>query len=873
MKLDRIVIVIAAAVVAHLIPSTSLAAPRARTPAETVLLDSAARLALGSAHSCQVNDDGTVRCWGSNEFLQLGDATTSDSLIPVPVVRSGTPPAPLTGVVAIAAGNTSACALLAGGTVSCWGGLILIAGSPPAARPISGITNAVGIAAGANHRCVVLATGGARCWGDNLFGQLGDDTNNNSSIPVTVRNLTNAVAIAAGTLHTCALLADGKVLCWGRNDVGQLGDGSSFTDHATPFPVSGITNAVAIAAGSAHTCALLADGTVRCWGADFSGQRGDGTASNDPRIPAAVTGLTNAAAIAAGGNHSCALLGNGTAMCWGENNSGQLGDDSRTDKRSPEPVKNLVNAVAIGVGKGLGGVNHTCALLADGSVRCWGDNASGQIGDGTTTRKLTQSTVAGGGGSVTARDIATGNSHTCAVRANSTVACWGLNNAGQLGDGTTTNSLTPKAVPGLVNVVAIAAGAGHTCALFAAGSVSCWGANLLGQLGNNSNTDSRIPVPVTGLANAVAIAAGREHTCALLADGTGRCWGDNSFGQLGDGFNENRSVPGSNPVGNLGNVVAIAPGRDHTCARFASGGVRCWGRNNSGQLGNGFTTNSNTPVEAVALPVAAVAVAAGDSHTCALLADTRIRCWGGNSNGAIGNNSTVQQNSPAEVFNVINAMSIAPGEFYTCAVLLDTSARCWGANGAGQIGDGTTIQRLTATAPSKTHSTVIGGTTVTVALTGVVQIATGQRHTCAIFVSGAVSCWGENTSGQLGIGTTTLNQLTSVSVPSFTLNIDPLVRLRDNSRVASIQIIANCELGQRLHVDVVLAQGEASGSGVLDGECTGGVAFYPVTLPAHGRVPFRDGPAQVTAEALIGEHRSEVETQEWTRAVQIQTAP
>jgi len=464
------------------------------------------------------------------------------------------------------------------------------------------------------------------------------------------------------------------------------------------------------------------------------------------------------------------------------------------------------------------------------------------------------------------------------VRANSTVACWGLNSSGQLGDGTTTTTrLTPTAVPGLVNAVAIAAGSFHTCVLVSDGNVRCWGDNQFGQLGDGgaSGPLSRVPVAVSGLANAVAIAAGHEHTCALLADGTARCWGDNSIGQLGDGTTNNRSTPGPFPAGSLGNVAAIAPGRDHTCVLLASGVARCWGLNSSGQLGNSSFNNSFTPV-VVALSNA-VAVSAGHFHSCALQADGAARCWGRNANGELGIGSTTNQSTPIAVGLLANAVAIAPGVGHTCALLAggtlvnNGDARCWGDNSVGQLGNSSTISSSLTPVVVRTVITR-QGLTIGSPLLRTVGITTGGRHSCALLATGGVSCWGDNSSGQLGNNSTT-NQFGPVGVPSFTLNIDPSVVLEHNDRVSTVTILATCEAGQRLHVEVAITQGTVSGHGVGNGECTGGLERYPVTVPAHGRNPFVEGPAEVGAEALIRERGLIVDTQEWTRVVEIDSAP
>jgi alpha-tubulin suppressor-like RCC1 family protein len=879
MKPPGIVIVVATVLATLFIHSAGHAATRARPLAETVLNDSAVRLAAGAAHTCQVNGDGTVRCWGFNGNGQLGDDTTTSRLTPVTV--SG-----LTNAVAVTAGAFHTCALIADGSVRCWGGNDRAQlGDGTTTRRLTPVSvsfltfgfepiRVVAIAAGRDHTCALLANGSMRCWGANNTGQLGDGTDTTRPVPVTVSGLTNAVAIAAGDVHTCALLADSRVRCWGNNGGGQLGDGTT-TTRFTPAPVSAVINAVAIAAGGFHTCALLADSGVVCWGGNKSGEVGDGIIGGS-RLTRVNVGVDDAVAITAGHDHTCALDFDGprvlgaqtvTVHCWGANNTGQLGDGTTTTRASPGPVSDLTNAVAVAAG-----TSHTCALLADGSARCWGDNFAGQLGNGTITDSLTPTTVAGGGGSVTARDIAAGFSHTCAVRANSTIACWGGNGNGQLGDGTTTDRLTPVPASNLTNAVAIAAGDVHTCALVLPGSsVHCWGLNGNGQLGDGTTTDRLTPVLVNLFTEAVALAAGGAHTCALRAGGSVHCWGLNGSGQLGDHTTTDRLSPGQ--VSPLTNAVAIAAGVAYTCALLADGSARCWGFNNNGQLGDGTTTDRLAPVSVSGL-TNAVAIAGGGAHTCALLADGSARCWGSNFSGQLGDGTTTGRLTPVLVSGLTNAVAIAAGDFHTCALLGDGSARCWGGNFSGQLGNGTTSQRLSPTPVTirLLRRTPSGAVFTEFPLGNIVQIATGASHTCAIIANGSVRCWGDNAFGQIGDGTTS-DQLRPVSVPSFTLNIDPRVHVNRQSRVATVQILATCEAGHRLHVEVTLIQGSLSGHGVGVGTCTGALEHYPVRVRAHGHNTFLEGPAQVEAEALIRDRGLVVDTQEWTRQVQIVSAP
>jgi len=389
---------------------------------------------------------------------------------------------------------------------------------------------------------------------------------------------------------------------------------------------SGLLAFALLAAGVAGPVHAAAPGDVYAWGEGGSGQLGNG-ALNDRSIPFPVTGMSAATAVAAGGAHSLALRADGTVWAWGYNLSGQIGDGTSgpgMNRSNPVQVSALSSVTAIAAGN-----EHSFALGADGRVWAWGYNIWGQLGDGTSNARSTPVLVSGLTG---VKAIAAGGRQGFAVMADGTVRTWGYNPYGQLGDGSLNQRSTPVTVMGVTDVLAIAASSDHTLALTAAGTVWAWGANNVGQLGDGTTTPLSPPIPgrsqpalVPGLTGVIAIAANavNGHSMALKADGTVWAWGYNASGQLGDGTMVNRTVPVK--TGTLSEVMAIAAGSGggptatpggHSLALKARGALWSWGFNGAGQLGDGSTTNRNTPVQVhyPSVLASARAISAGGGH-------------------------------------------------------------------------------------------------------------------------------------------------------------------------------------------------------------------------------------------------------------------
>jgi Regulator of chromosome condensation (RCC1) repeat len=332
--------------------------------------------------------------------------------------------------------------------------------------------------------------------------------------PVTVRSQ----AFAVGGSHVCSI-RQGRVACRGSVDRGQAA-------------AEGNTEFRFLTAGASHTCGVDDNGLPSCWGANESGQLGDGSRTDRDRAVRVRTDL-KFSSLVAGAAHTCGLAGGGVPFCWGQNLSGQLGDGSRNDQTIPRTV---------GVGmvfKSLAaGWSHTCGLTANGNAFCWGLNSTGQLGNGGNLDQLVPTLVRG-----SVETLVAGSAHTCGI-SQGAVLCWGGNSFGQLGDGTTENRAQPREVTGLPGVPThLAAGAVHSCALVEGGSAYCWGQNLSGQLGDGTTQNRAVATPVSGGHRFTEIYAGGAQTCGLTGSGEEFCWGLNQSGQLGDGSRVNRSVP------------------------------------------------------------------------------------------------------------------------------------------------------------------------------------------------------------------------------------------------------------------------------------------------------------------------------------------
>jgi alpha-tubulin suppressor-like RCC1 family protein len=649
-------------------------------------------LASGKFHSCVVRSDGDVYCWGVNSNGQLGTGSASSYSGPVLASQLTKP------MVQITVGDAHTCGLTSDGEVQCWGSdeygqIGNSATTGNAYAPYRVLTNAVDLASGSWHTCALLADGAVKCWGRNASKQLGNAQTYDRTSPITASLLTQTngelirdfVDLSAGDTHTCGVRSDGTSLCWGGYSSGQVGVAGAIMPIYTGA-MEGV-DVAAIAAGGYHTCAVATDGTVWCVGANNFGQLGIGSIdTSSHRYPSQVqkssgTALTNVVAVASGAKHNCALVKTGQLYCWGDGSYRELGSTSSSATRATL-VSGITDAIAVEAGG-----DYTCYTRAAGSHHCFGRNDVAQLGYGNTSGPNAGGTSVALGTDHGVLDLDVGTWHTCQRNADGTVDCWGLNMEGEVGDGTTDQRTTPTQVLNLPNAVAITTGMLHSCAILSDHTVKCWGSNWFSAIGDGSTVSERTsPSAVQNLSDAISIDAGLGHTCVVTMTGQVKCWGTDRSGQLGSGPGE--PIGYVYTVAGLSGALAVSAGGEHTCVLHI-GGISCFGDNSKGQVGVSDTSDQISPVAVANLLGDESAISAGNTHTCALTSKGQVECWGRGDSGQLGDGSYFfagGYSSSPRTATLDDAVAISAGGNHSCAITANGSLYCWGSNSVGQLG-------------------------------------------------------------------------------------------------------------------------------------------------------------------------------------------
>lgn len=636
--------------------------------------------------------------------------------------------------------------------------------------------------------------------GSNDSGQLGTGDNASSAGPRKVVDTgvlagKTILAVAAGEQHVLALDSDGVVYSWGENGSGQLGDGTT-TDRSTPVVVdfSALPTGrkiLKIAAGPAHSAAIDDTGVVYTWGVNNSGALGDGsttrrTAPISLASAGALSGLV-VEEISLGGYYddddgeylsfSVAVLENGAVVSWGVNSNGQLGDSTTTGRTAPV----FVDDSSVLSGKSIASVStggrFTVVIDSAGVAYSWGANTRGQLGDGSTTRRLSPVAVDASGALNTKvlSSVSVGDEFALAIDTSGQLYSWGLNSQGQLGDNSTTSRSSAVAVDTSTtlngkSVTGVFAGFRSSLVLDDAGVIYGWGSDENGQLGIGLTRQIRAPIEITP-AGALAgktiqkTAFGYNHTLFLDSAGVVFAVGDNGSGKLGDGTSTAATAPiASGPSGGAlegKTFTAVTAGVHHSLALDSTGKVYSWGLNNYGQLGIGSTENADpTLVGGLISTKTIVAIAAGGYHSLALDSDGVLYSWGYNNYGSLGVGDNTDRSSPTAV-DVSGALSgktisaIHAGDHHTVVLATDGNAYAWGNNSNGELGDNTTTAR---NAPVAVYTAGdLSGKTIT-------ELSSGMYHTVALDSNGAVYTWGYNGNSEIGDGTGSANQVSPKSI-------------------------------------------------------------------------------------------------------------
>ena len=688
---------------------------------DTSCTPSVVALEAEGGRTCSILANGEVWCWGNNLLGELGqDGITSNSSpekvenLPHPAVQLGL-------------GIYHTCVLTEAGEVYCWGiDLNTLDETLPTPRKVEPLpTDIAQLSSGSLHNCVLTSNRAVYCWGNNHGGVLGVNETMQPAHPVKVEGLPAHISkLIGGPANTCALTIDEELWCWGANNPPKP---LFSTDANTAIPRPTLVSidddrlrpdTLTLSAQTA--CALSRDGEVFCKGRDLLARQPAIDQSKFVKVeglPKDITtldidlftacALSKSEGLICWGilpgepqdafrfhlptrvedarepiehitlslTHGCVLYATGNVACWGSNEWGQLGDHSQLYSARPHAIPLL----APNVTKLSAGANFTCSLHSNNNVNCWGSTAETILQNNTLEESVTPFAL---DASASIHSIEVGAHHACALTFDGDVYCWGNNERGQLGDDTTLPRTSPRKVLGLnERVVQLSAGKDHTCGVTAQGSILCWGAQL-------QHDETPPPYRISGLSShPIQLTSGDHHACALLQNNDVMCWGSNRFDQIDASIPETKVSTPLEKTGFSSGIASLSAGGNHTCAVLFNGSIQCWGNNQDGQLGGGNTTPND---ELVTTPPANgfvyTQVSANIAHTCAVRSDGTIWCWGNNKKGRFRAPSSEIITPPTQIMTERSAKHVAAGEAHTCALFEDGLVKCWGENSQGQQG-------------------------------------------------------------------------------------------------------------------------------------------------------------------------------------------
>lgn len=670
------------------------------------------------------------------------------------------------------------------------------------------------VSAGAEHSLAIKGDGSLWAWGNNTFGELGTQDTLQRTSPVQIGSEHGWRSIAAGHGFSLAIKNDGTLWAWGKNDKGQLGNGNTtLTAGHTLERIGSDNDWVSIAAGGEHVLALRSDGTLWAWGANEEGQIGNGAISTMPvNAPQQIGTGHQWKHISAGRDFSIAVRAQGTLWSWGANGSGQCGNGGTLAVPAPQQIGSENTWAMAAAGGG-----HGVAIKTNGSLWVWGGNESGQLGIGNTTDQLQPvvlsntvsivSCVAGNrfslflnaqgalSGMGESSDGQLGNGpngivslpvtisaheefvsleasrsgfNTFALKSNGQLLAWGANNNGQIGDGTQTMRDAPILVNGANEYIAVAPGGWHTLAIKADGTLWAWGNNSGGELGNGSFVSAQAPLQIGTDNDWAQVSANIGHSAGIKSDGTLWTWGTNYNGNLGHGTTSPSNVPIQ--VGQGNDWAHVSLGGSHAIAIKSDGTLWGWGRNYSGEAGAGTNTNDVLAPQQISPDRDWFFVVAQSMISMAMKANGTLWAWGSNSMKQINNGTAIKYTEPVEIGNG-GWLYMAPGNFTTSALHENGTVFSWGNLGLfGEMGLGHNNPSLTAT--------------MAIGLGDAISLTGGQAHRGVLKANKSTICMvGRNYDGELGNGgaANTLNEYQC----GITLS-PPLIPITDSVVVSTV---------------------------------------------------------------------------------------
>lgn len=795
---------------------------------------------IGRFHSCLSNETGDIQCWGYNEYGQLGDGTSGNISI-VPTKVEG-----LKDASKLSIGSFFTCALSAGKTY-CWGvndeNNLGLPGLFMSKKPleITGASGATDIESGNYHTCIITAGKTLKCWGINTQGQLGLGFISQNALPTELPGLQNIKQISMGRDHSCAVDEGGQVYCWGWNSKGQLGQPISVTNSSIPQPVSGLSNALKVVTGDQHTCALLSSNEVKCWGFNSFGQLGNGT-SSDSHLPVTVSGLANGQIVdldSGNGDHSCAQLRtdeyNATLRCWGRNDRNQIGQQNLQSNFST-----AVQSTGYGqIEKISVGGRTNCFHNNVNVLYCFGSNAFGMLGNGSiaasspfssTVLSTRQGFIPGhlddirissvSRFSLVRPTLSLISPIGTSLETNPLIAI-GITSANPINNNLTQAKLNGSAVSGLTrngnllsgqlnlpliageNVlevsiqdtrgniglfktilkyspqldptkpVKVATSGLTSCYVTGEGYVWCWGSNQSGQLGVDNIRHSSTPIKNRYLKNIESISIASNALCAVDRDRNVSCWGDNFKGQLGSEDYDRRKRSFPVKVNLTKPFIKIVAGVDIFCAVNTDSTLTCWGDTPFNMLGNTFYNYRPTQHPTLSN---VKDIAFGLYHTCIIKNDNSVWCGGHNSGGQLGLGTFSERENLTPVVGITGAKQLSLARDNSCVTTYSNQTYCWGANGSFQIGAGST------------HTTYGNPLPVLVTIAPDAKtIHGGERSVCTVNFDDSLTCWGQNSHGEIGNSNYNLVKdgytHTNLALLDFSMSISTACALTVNQEV------------------------------------------------------------------------------------------